>query len=354
MVGGVPYFAYPKYASMSLGPYSVPRWFGLLQQLLDEGQASYADIADAQLRATQAALIDMGAAGLDVVTSGEMHRRLNNRNAPVDAMINYFTRMIPAFSSELKSRSVFPGDSEIQCQVPTCMEKVSHESDLGLVQEFEIAGGFTDRDVKITMTGPHMLAHMVWDEHYGDPDAFMADLAKLMNLNFKRLARAGCKILQLDEWLLSSSSQLELPAAVDAINVAIEGVDLSVQVHLCQGNYTEHDAYEGMLGHRHGNDPAAGFAALVSDIECEVFSVEHDMAQLFEGHLGNKYLALGAADVQSLDIESPEEIAECIGQYRWLAPEQTLLTTSCGMNCLPRHIAFEKLKAVVQAKRLLM
>lgn len=350
----MPHYAYPKYASMSLGPYSVPRWFGLLQQLLDEGQASYADIADAQLRATQAALIDMGAAGLDIVTSGEMHRRVNNRNAPFDAMINYFARMIPAFSDELKSRSFFPGKDEIRCLVPTCRDAVGHDSNLGLVQEFEIASGFTNRDVKITMTGPHMLAHAVWDEHYGDRDALMVDLAKLMNVNFKRLARVGCKILQLDEWLMGSSSQMELPGAVEAINIAIEGVELSVQVHLCQGSYTEHDAYEGMLGHHHGHDPVAGFAALVSDIDCDVISAEHDMAKYFEGYLGDKYLALGAADMQSLDIELPEEIAERIGQYGWLAPEQTLLTTSCGVNFMPRQIAFEKLKAIALARHILM
>ena len=350
----MPSYDYPKYASMSLGPYSVPRWFSLLQQLLDEGQASYADIADAQLRATQAALIDMGMANLDIVTSGEMHRRLNNRNAPFDAMINYFARMIPGFSDELKPRTFFPGDNEIRCLVPTCTAAIGADGDLGLVQEFEIASGFTDRDVKITMTGPHMLAHAVWDEHYGSPDALMGDLAKLMNSNFKRLAKTGCKILQLDEWMLSSSNQMELPGAVDAINTAIEGVDLSVQVHLCQGSYTEHDAYEGMLGQHRGADPVNGFAALVSDIACDVISVEHDLAHLFEDHLGDKHLALSAVDMQSLEIEQPEQIADRIAQYSWLEPGQTLLTTSCGVNFMPRQIAFEKLKAVAETKRILM
>ena len=42
-----------------------------------------------------------------------------------------------------------------------------------------------------------------------------------------------------------------------------------------------------------------------------------------------------------------------MSQYSWLTPEQTLITSSCGMNHLPRHIAFGKLKAMTGAKHIL-
>ena len=37
----------------------------------------------------------------------------------------------------------------------------------------------------------------------------------------------------------------------------------------------------------------------------------------------------------------------------WLAPEQTIVTSSCGLNHLPRQVAFGKLKAMTEAKRVL-
>jgi 5-methyltetrahydropteroyltriglutamate--homocysteine methyltransferase len=77
------------------------------------------------------------------------------------------------------------------------------------------------------------------------------------------------------------------------------------------------------------------------------------MAPHYEGKLGNKQLAVGACDVQDLNVETGETIAERITQYAWLAPDQTLITSSCGMNHLPRHIAFGKLKAMVDAKNIL-
>ncbi len=60
---------------------------------------------------------------------------------------------------------------------------------------------------------------------------------------------------------------------------------------------------------------------------------------------GNKQLAVGAVDFQDANVESVDAIAERITKYRWLLPEQTLITTSCGLNHLPRHIAFDKLRA---------
>ena len=77
------------------------------------------------------------------------------------------------------------------------------------------------------------------------------------------------------------------------------------------------------------------------------------MTPHYESLLGNKLLAVGAADVQTTDIETPETIAERVSRYRWLVPEQTMITSSCGMNHLPRQIAFAKLQAISGAKRLL-
>jgi 5-methyltetrahydropteroyltriglutamate--homocysteine methyltransferase len=56
---------------------------------------------------------------------------------------------------------------------------------------------------------------------------------------------------------------------------------------------------------------------------------------------------------EEIMVESAETIAERISKYSWLPPEQTPITSSCGMNHLPRHIAFGKLQAMAGAKRIL-
>ena len=80
----------------------------------------------------------------------------------------------------------------------------------------------TKKPVKITMTGPHMLAAVAYDEYYGDIGKMMLDLAKLLRRNFRTLADAGCRHIQIDEPLFSDAADAEVQAAADAINLAIE------------------------------------------------------------------------------------------------------------------------------------
>ncbi|GAC1421434.1 MAG: hypothetical protein NVSMB6_23120 [Burkholderiaceae bacterium] len=86
-----------------------------------------------------------------------------------------------------------------------------------------------------------------------DIKKMMFDLGKLLNHNFKRLAAAGCKNIQIDEPLFTISEEDEGEAAVQAINMAIEGLskDIHVAVHICQGNYAVGKEYDCQIGHRY-------------------------------------------------------------------------------------------------------
>jgi CheY-like chemotaxis protein len=75
----------------------------------------------------------------------------------------------------------------------------------------------------------------------------------------------------------------------------------------------------------------------VSKIECSSYLIEYDMTHHYEGLLGNRQLGVGAVDVQDPKIESGATVAQRIQKYQWLAPEQTIVTSSCGFNHLPRH-----------------
>jgi 5-methyltetrahydropteroyltriglutamate--homocysteine methyltransferase len=103
--------------------------------------------------------------------------------------------------------------------------------------------------------------------------------------------------------------------------------------------------YDGQIGHRYF-DTVRYPAKLICDIDCDGLLIEYDMTPNYEGLLGIKQLFVGAADVQDMHVEKPETIVERITQYGWLAPEQTLITSTCGMNHLSRDIAFGKLKAM--------
>jgi 5-methyltetrahydropteroyltriglutamate--homocysteine methyltransferase len=226
--------------------------------------------------------------------------------------------------------------------------------DLGLVEEFNMVSAFARKPVKITMTGPHLLSVVAYDEYYNDTIRMMGDFGKLLHQNFNKLAEAGCKHIQIDEPYFTPSSDEEVAAAVDVINLAVEDLpeDVSVLVHICQGNYAVGPDYDGQIGHRYF-DTGRYKADIASKIDCDAFLIEHDMTPHFEGLLGNKQLAVGAVDVQAPNIEPAEKIADRIRVHSWLAPEQTMITSTCGFNHLPRHIAFGKLRSMTEAKAIL-
>ena len=155
------------------------------------------------------------------------------------------------------------------------------------------------------MTGPHMLAKVAYDEHYHDIGRMMADLGKLLRHNFKLLAEAGCKHIQIDEPLFTMADDSEVQAAVDAINIAIEGLpdDMHVSMHICQGNYAVGKEYDAQIGHRYF-DTGRYKADLVCKIECSSYLIEHDMTHHYEGLLGNRQLGVGAVDVQDPKVEA--------------------------------------------------
>jgi 5-methyltetrahydropteroyltriglutamate--homocysteine methyltransferase len=345
---------YPKYATTVIGAHSVPDWYEALDRLIAVGQLSMTSMADAQYRATQAAVLDQELAGIDVVTGGEMHRRTHNRHSPPNAMLNHFWQKIPAFQGSTRPKPITPQDPNVFHPAATCRARIQDNVDLGLVDEFKMVSALTRKPVKITMTGPHMLAKVSYDEYYNDLARMMADLGKLLHHNFGMLAAAGCKHIQIDEPLFTMSDDDEVRAAIDAINLAIEGLpaDIHVSTHICQGNYAVGKEYDAQIGHRYF-DTGRYKAELVCAIESSSYLIEHDMTYHYEGLLGDRQLGVGAVDVQDPKVESGETVAARIRQYGWLAPEQTIVTSSCGFNHLPRHVAAGKLKAMVEAKRIL-
>ena len=345
---------YPKYATTVIGAHSVPDWYEALDRLVAVGQLSMGAMADAQYRSTQAAVLDQEIAGIDVVTGGEMHRRTHNRHSPPNAMLNYFWQKIPAFQGSTRPKPITPHDPDVFHPAATCRARITDTIDLGLVDEFNTVSSLTRKPVKITMTGPHMLAKVAYDEHYNDIGPMMDDLAKLLRYNFKKLLDAGCKHIQIDEPLFTMASEEEVACAVEAINLAIEGLPakMHVSTHICQGNYAVGKEYDAQIGHRYF-DTGRYKADLICKIDCSSYLVEHDMAHHYEGLLGNKQMGVGAVDVQDPKVESGETVATRIRAQAWLDPEQTIVTSSCGFNHLPQKVAFGKLKAMAEAKSLL-
>jgi 5-methyltetrahydropteroyltriglutamate--homocysteine methyltransferase len=110
-------------------------------------------MADAQYRASEAAIHDQEQAGIDIITGGEMHRRTHNRHSPPNAMLNYFWQKIPAFQGATQPKPITPYDPNVFHPAATCRARIQDNLDLGLAEEFKAVSSLTDKPDRAAYAG---------------------------------------------------------------------------------------------------------------------------------------------------------------------------------------------------------
>jgi 5-methyltetrahydropteroyltriglutamate--homocysteine methyltransferase len=338
------------------GSYTVPDWYAAIGDAVAAGRISASAFADAKEWAARAAVKDQERAGVDVVSDGELFRRDDNRFGPPNAMINHFAAKIPGFSGELRMKTgITPVAPDAGLPAPVVVEDL-RPAPLGLVEELRWLRATTDQPVKIAMTGPHMFARVAWDEHYNSRDTVAFSMASVANAELRALDDAGCDVIQLDEpilWFLTEDQRW----GIRCINRCFEGVSRARRaLHLCQGNYNPDP--EQHLGMR--IFPSA-FEAVLPLLE----GTDVDMVLLAFTGLGvddlsplrdfprDKTYGIGAVDVQSHEVESPEVVAKTLSDVGAALDGCDLIAVpDCGLNHLPRDIAFAKLRSLARGAAL--
>src|SRR6266545_3019721 len=231
-------------------------------------------------------------------------------------------------------------ESVIRAKMPT--------ASLGLVEDFRFLRRFTERQPKVSVTGPHSLVKRIRNEYYPSEEAFALDIARVMNLELRELVRAGATYLQIDEPYYSGFPE-DLPWGINAINALVEGVEARLSLHICYGNRYGKPSWEGSYRYLF---PAIN-AARVQQLTLEFGRRGEDDVRLFQEFDPPFALGLGVIDVKTHDVESPAIVAERIRKALEIVPAERLhVNPDCGCLHLPRDVAFAKLCAMVEGVRI--
>src|SRR5271170_914367 len=186
-----------------VGSYSMPGWLERLKTEYHARRISQRDLDEIHDTAVKAAIKDQETAGIDIITDGELRR---------DNMIDYFVERLPGVQFDRSSKKFYYDfyDSEVLGKLPS--------GTLGLTGDFRFLRANTDRETKFCITGPHSLSKRIRNKHYLSEEAFAMDLARVMNLELKELAKAGARRIQIDEPYLSGYPE-DLNWEVEALNV---------------------------------------------------------------------------------------------------------------------------------------
>jgi 5-methyltetrahydropteroyltriglutamate--homocysteine methyltransferase len=291
-------------------------------------------LEEAQDDATRLAVQDMERAGIDVITDGEMRRE------------SYSNRFATALDGvDLDEPGVALDRTGHENPVPRVVGPIRRTRPVE-VRDVEFLRSITDRRIKITVPGPFTMTQQAQNDHYPDERSLALAYAGAVNEELRDLKAAGADVVQIDEPYLQARPEPAREYALEAINLALDGIEGETVLHTCFG-------YAHIVHDRPAGYPFLGELAgcVASHLSLEAAQPDLDPEVLRE--VGDKTIILGVLDLGSSEAETPDEVAGRIRRaLRVVSPERLVVAPDCGMKYLPRELAFRKLEAMVAGARI--
>ncbi len=317
-----------------IGSYSVPEWLGQLKNDFYRHRISRRYLDEIHEMAIKAAVVDQARAGIDVISDGDLRR---------DNDVDYLLARIPGVDTARRDKADY--FDYYEARVDRALPGPG-PSGLGLAADFRFVRQLSDLPVKLSLTGPFSLARRIRITQggaYPDPADLVRDLARVLGAEAAELARAGARMLQIDEPFLAGYPE-DVELAIEAVNIVTDSADVSWTLHVCYGNRYARPLWEG---HYDFLFPAVK-EANVDQLALEFARTGDDDLSLLGQHHWDRGLGLGVIDVKSHQVESPELVATRIRRaLRFVRPDMLVINPDCGLRHLPPDIAREKLAAMV-------
>ncbi len=199
------------------------------------------------------------------------------------------------------------------------------------------------------------IADTIADAHYGDRAKLSMALAALLNQEARALEADGIDVIQFDEPAFNVYAREVEDWGIAALDRASEGLKCTTAVHICYGYGIKANIdWKRTLGSEWRQYEAI-FPALNASrigqvaIECRGSRVPMHLLKL----LDRKQVHVGVIDVATDTIETPEEVAGVIGEaLKYVARENVIVCTNCGMAPINRYFAVAKLSALTRGAEL--
>jgi 5-methyltetrahydropteroyltriglutamate--homocysteine methyltransferase len=245
-------------------------------------------------------------------------------------------------------------DDRYVVDVPTVTSEVRRKRPVHS-DEVRFTRAHTRHKLKFTLPGPMTICDTIADDHYGKRADMAMAFAGLLNDEARELEALGVDLIQFDEPAFNVFMQDVKDWGIAALHRAAEGLSCKTAVHICYGyGIEENIKWKATLGEEWRQYEEI-FPVLnesrIHQVSLECANSKVPMSLL--GLLKDKELMVGAIDVASNDVETPEQVAGVIREaMKHVDAERIFPCTNCGMAPLPRNVAVGKLYALGQGAEL--
>jgi len=315
-----------------------PAWLAEPQKLWAPWRLEGEALAEAKRDATILALKLQEDAGIDIVSDGEQSRQ---------HFVHGFLENLDGIDFANKVRMGIR-NNRYEADVPTVTGALRRRGSVHAT-EARLARAHTTCALNFTLPGPMTIIDTIADAHYGDRVAMAMAFADLLNEEARELAEIGVDVIQFDEPAFNVYLDEVVDWGIAALHRAIDGLSCKTAVHICYGYGIKANIdWKAGLGSEWRQYERI-FPALAAShidqisLECANSRVPIELMSLLAG----KDVLVGAIDVATDHVETPEEVAATIDRaLKYVPAERLFPCTNCGMAPLAQALAYKKLEAL--------
>ncbi len=314
-----------------------PSWLAEPEKLWSPWKLEGAALVEAKQDALRLSLQEQQHAGIDIVSDGEQTRQ------------HFVTTFIENLSGvDFEKRETVRIRNRYDASVPTVVSAVSRPKPV-FVEDAKFLRAQTKQPIKWALPGPMTMIDTLYDAHYKSREKLAWEFAKILNQEARELEAAGVDIIQFDEPAFNVFFDEVNDWGVAALERAIEGLKCETAVHICYGyGIKANTDWKQTLGSEwrqyEESFPKLQQSSIdIISLECHNSHVPIDLIELVRG----KKVMVGAIDVASNTVETPEEVANTLRKaLKFVDAGNLYPSTNCGMAPLARSVARGKLQAL--------
>ncbi len=321
-----------------------PNWLAEPEKLWSPWLLEGEELIKGKKEAIKIAVNNQLNSGLSIIGDGEQTRQ------------HFVTTFIEHLSGvDFKNKKTVRIRNRYDAKVPVVIDNISREKSV-FVEDVKYLRSLTNLPIKYTLPGPMTMVDTLYDDYYKSREKLAEKFAEVLNKEAKELVDAGVDYIQFDEPAFNVFFDEVKDWGINILEKAASNLKAKTIVHICYGYGIEANInWKNSLGEEWRQYENV-FPLLKKSkidqvsLECQNSRVPMNLIELLRG----KKILVGAIDVASKKVETPEQVADILRQAtKYAEPQNILGCTNCGLVTFSQEIANAKMQSLALGAKIL-
>ena len=314
-----------------------PNWLAEPEKLWSPWLLQGDDLKKGKKDAIKIAVDNQINSGLCIIGDGEQ-----TRQHFVTTFIEHLTGV------DFNNKKIVRIRNRYDASVPVVVSDIRREKSV-FVDDAKYLRSLTKLPIKYTLPGPMTMVDTLYDEYYKSREKLAEKFAEVLNKEAKELEDAGVDYIQFDEPAFNVFFDEVKDWGIKVLEKAASNLKSTTIVHICYGYGIDANInWKNSLGnewrqYEHVFPLLAKSKIDQISLECQNSKVPMDLIALLKG----KKVLVGAIDVATKIVETPEQVANILRKAtKFAEPKNILGCTNCGLVTFSQEVANAKMRSL--------